>query len=494
MRRLPVHCLLASLLGSALLVATARSQAKPWPADRHAVNLDSGHLDNPASVDRVRFRASLRWPGSTWVRLQFGISNLPAGSLLRLTGRDGAVQVLDAVSLRDYGDQSAFLNGAEVLVELVAARGSRANRVTVIAATTGRAVVLQEDICGSGDNRVRSFDPRVGRLSSGCTAFLVGRELALTAGHCATPRHQLIEFAVPLSTASGQPIHSHPDDQYPVLVLAADNSGVGADWAVLRTLPNSNTGRIPAMANHQRWFQPGIVPGGPGGALMRVTGFGQSSSPRLNLAQQTHPGPLTAVQATAIGHRADTRPGSSGSPILEATTELILGIHTGGGCATRNNPTWGTRIDAIALTAALRSAESGRASTFGYACPNSVGLPRLSIGGTPALGRSFAVLATNPPIGETGALLFGRSRSHWLGGRLPLALGSAGMPGCELLVSAEVGEPLGTGLGTTGLALPVPSQVGLIGVHLHAQYLFRDPGLNAAGAALTNGVEIVLGR
>jgi len=261
---------------------------------------------------------------------------------------------------------------------------------------------------------------------------------------------------------------------------------------VLRALPNANTGQVPGAANGGVWGTVGSVPAAPSNVLVRVSGFGQSTVPELNFAQKTHVGPLVGVQPTVLAHRVDTTTGNSGSPILDAATDLVIGLHTNGGCTASAGQNLGTRIDTAALSAALGRAEAARTATYGTSCGGAAA--RLSASGAPVLGTPFALVATKLPTGQPGTLVFGRSRTRWQGLDLPFDLTPFGMPGCMAWTAFQVAVPLDTAGGTTGLALTAPAGRDLIGVRVFAQYVFGDPGRNAAGLAATNGVEIVLGR
>ena len=88
----------------------------------------------------VVFTGTVTVPGEDWVQLRFKNTNLPEGSRLRLTSiQDGAIQWFNGGSLRDYANASAYFNGNQVKVELLAAAGSTANRVNVVEVMAGSA-------------------------------------------------------------------------------------------------------------------------------------------------------------------------------------------------------------------------------------------------------------------------------------------------------------------------------------------------------------------
>ena len=52
---------------------------------------------------------------------------------------------------------------------------------------------------------------------------------------------------------------------------------------------------------------------------------------------------------------------------------------------------------------------------------------------------------------------------------------------------------LGSG-GNAAWELPIPNQIGLVGLHFYNQALVFDPGTNALGAVISDAAEAVVGR
>jgi V8-like Glu-specific endopeptidase len=203
-----------------------------------------------------------------------------------------------------------------------------------------------ETICGADDRSISS-DRRSGRLMPvGCTGWLIGDGLALTAGHCIKiSRLNFIEFQVPASQEDGKVVSADLDDQYPIInktsIKKEYNGNLGHDWAVLEIGPNSNTGDLPGVrqSGHfklSRLAKPSSV---------RITGFGVDDElpgstgwrNKDNQTQQTHAGRVTKREGTAttgsyLQYSVDTMGGNSGSPIIDVDTDIAVGIHTNGGC------------------------------------------------------------------------------------------------------------------------------------------------------------------
>src|SRR5262249_41180345 len=155
-------------------------------------------------------------PGAPWLRLHIDRADLGRGSYITITSlQDNAVQRLDAASLAQWQNWSAYFNGPAVVLKLYAAGGDRPGLGPADRRTVGEAG--PESQCGLVDDRVASSNPRVGRLLNvGCTAWLVPGGWLLTAGHCLESAGSInvLEFNVPPSLPGGTIQHPGPNDQY----------------------------------------------------------------------------------------------------------------------------------------------------------------------------------------------------------------------------------------------------------------------------------------
>ncbi|MBK8979898.1 MAG: trypsin-like serine protease [Planctomycetes bacterium] len=372
-----MHRSLLSALVTGALVVGLPAQS-PWypPSASSPVSIDSGYLNNSGDQQLVVFRHAFSFAGTDWLQLHFApTASLPEGSFLRMTAvRDGGVQRHDARTLRDWNWWSAYFNGGDLVLELIAGPKTSGNRIHVDGVTRGLSAAVPESICGSNDDRVQSNDPRQGRLWLGCTGWMINTDVMLSAGHCVGGT-QIIEFNVPLSTSTGTIVRANPNDQYPFTTLGSIASGVGADWSVNRVGLNSNTGQLPTQRNGGQWYTLGTVPASPAGQNIRITGYGSTTDTNLpnnlHLVQKTHVGPLAQVNATSVCYTTDTTGGNSGSPIIHENTGNAIGIHTHGGCSTSGGCNSGTRIDRSDLQAAIRNANPNNAGfeTYGAGCP-----------------------------------------------------------------------------------------------------------------------------
>jgi V8-like Glu-specific endopeptidase len=350
--------------------ASAPSVA-PLPQRIVAVELDSGPVSGGEARREAVWSAVLRVSGAPWLRLVFEeavLGSPPAGgtpTLLRLRSlRDGASQIHTDGTLHQWGNTSAYFNGDAVRLEIVADPGAAPSRLRVRRAIAGIAAAQgggsSASICGPDDDRVPSSDPRVGRaVPVGCTAWLIHDACGcmLTAGHCATPSLEVIEFDVPPSDAEGNVQHPGPEDQYAVdpASVQSGRGEIGQDWAYFGCFANTETGLSAGTAQEDS-FQ--LAPAAPAeqGQSMRVTGHGTDMSPpQDNFVQQTDDGPYLGSAGTILEHQADTTGGCSGSPVIDESTGLGVGIHTHGGCGPDGGANRATAIDHPDLQAAMSS-------------------------------------------------------------------------------------------------------------------------------------------
>lgn len=125
---------------------------------------------------------------------------------------------------------------------------------------------------------------------------------------------------------------------------------------------------------------------------------------------------------------------------------------------------------------------------FGAGCGPSARVPTLDIhSGTPALGDTYVLRASDFAGGALLVHLLGLSNSTWNGAPLPLNLGFFGYPTCNLLVAPDVLIPgAADGRGTAQLSFPVPNAPLLRGRSFFHQVVGVDTN---AVLAFSNGFE-----
>jgi hypothetical protein len=374
----------------------------PPPSHNEFVLVASGVHANPLPIDNVVWQDFVTVPaGIPWMRLYYSKAALDQGSYLRIISlRDGEVMTMRHEHLAQWGMSSAYFNGNSVLVQLVAGANTTTNEVEITTVLAGDAApdIIPETICGSTDDRVPSSDPRAGRLSNGCTGWIIDNggggieKLHLAAGHCYSAS-TVLQFNVPSSTASCSLVQPPVAKQFAVDSASSQyvNGGVGNDYWVYRCFPNSTTGLTSFQEQGAAYTLATAMPAV--GSTLRNTGYGvdgtntngasttgscscssSSGTGTRNQTQQTHTGPLVSTAGTTIQHQIDTCGGNSGSPILHEATGLAIGIHTHGGCSTTagsvNSATQVTHPGLQAAIAAMCVTCASHAS-YGTSCSSA---------------------------------------------------------------------------------------------------------------------------
>lgn len=196
----------------------------------------------------------------------------------------------------------------------------------------------EESICGANDDRVLSFDPKVGRivrldgLGTGCTITMIGKSCAISAGHC-TDQLGITYFN---TTPSKNYIPQIPNEKnhYAIIQSSLEYNyhsidPTGTDWAVMRLDKNLVTGLYPGEA--QGYYGVSFSIPNKGDAI-RLTGYGSSRNPKLDKAQQVSFGLISRISGIELYHKADTTRGSSGAALILETSNEIVAIHGQGGC------------------------------------------------------------------------------------------------------------------------------------------------------------------
>lgn len=344
----------------------------PLSSREVAVSVDSGFVENTGSVTTVAYSAEIHVADAVWLRLRFDELILPGdltaateSRLVITSSADGASQTLDARTVRQWRNTSAYFNGDRVRIELMVHPGTDPSRVVISRVTAGLpAGPLPRAICGGSDDRLPSSDPRVARvLPAGCTAFIIddANHCMITAGHCAELSDvELLEFNVPLSDPAGNIVHPPPEDQYmvdPASLQFSSPSSLGDDWTYFGCFSNSNTGLTAFEAQGEFFRLASSIPP-PAGQLMRLTGFGVNdpgamSPPEWNQAQRTATGPRRVPLFPALEFFIDATGGNSGSAVGDEESDEVWGIMTHSGCILACCGNWGTPVDNAGLQNAL---------------------------------------------------------------------------------------------------------------------------------------------
>jgi len=135
------------------------------------------------------------------------------------------------------------------------------------------------------------------------------------------------------------------------------------------------------------------------------------------------------------------------------------------------------------------------ATAYGSGC----GSPPLGFvpdtNGRPVLGQTASATIVDAPT-PVAAVAIGWSNLFFGPVALPATLAGIGMPGCDLLQSADI-----LGLGTSPLtpstlsfSLAIPNATSLVGLHVYLQAYAFAPGVNPLQIVISNGIDWVLGN
>jgi len=295
--------------------------------------VDSGMQADALSDPATIFATTIEIEGASWMRIYFGDVELAEGSFVRMTSLfDAEVQTLDAGGLADWDNSSAYFNGDAVHVELVAAAGTKGNRLrigklahaTVIppAATGGPGDC---GICGGSDDRVPSSEEWTARLyPAGCTASVIGEDSCMvSAGHCMGGSN-VVQFNVPNSTGGCVPVNPPIADQFPIVDFTFENNGAGDDWAVLKAGDN-NLLQTP----YERYgaLRPISFLTGHPNDVVELTGYGADNTCTRAFTQQFADGTICQTFSDAYTFAVDLRGGNSGSALMMNDEVIGIGTH-----------------------------------------------------------------------------------------------------------------------------------------------------------------------
>ncbi|MCR9245589.1 MAG: kelch repeat-containing protein [bacterium] len=131
-----------------------------------------------------------------------------------------------------------------------------------------------------------------------------------------------------------------------------------------------------------------------------------------------------------------------------------------------------------------------RFETAGPGCTGSSGQPELRRAGfsLPWVGDVFESAVTSTPASAATIFATGFEAVS------PTALDPFGMPGCNLFVTLlETQFRIASSAGVATWDLRIPNSPTFAGVELAQQVLVLDPGVNAAGAVVSNAARFVVG-
>ena len=364
----------ALVLFSTVFFSNSFAQTAPLQYTIQSYQFESQHYDGDGTLGTTPLEiliGVIELHNIPWMQLHFSDLNLGQESYIIIKSLyDDRWQKLDAGSMKQWNNYSAYFNGSAVEIKLFLAQTDRQVFIKIDELIIGEW--HHEDpflsICGPTDERISSNQPATARLLSiGCTAWIIPNGKFVSAGHCLDGSSStVVQFNVPISLPNGTIQHPGPEDQYSVNVSTKiyTNGGVGNDWGVFEVYPNSVTGLMPKQAQNAYW--PLVQNLGPDS--IRITGYGVDGPPpgfgngtrdSTNQTQQTHIGPNAASSGTTMRYVTDTQGGNSGSPVIDGLTNVAVGVHTHGGCSSSGGNNNGTSTFHTAFWAAVDQGAGG---------------------------------------------------------------------------------------------------------------------------------------
>lgn len=314
--------------------------------------VDSGVLSNPSSSPATVWQHLLQHPGAAWMRAYFSSIQLPPGSVLRLTSLlDAEEQELDRFTAEMWSNGSAYFNGNQILVEIVAAPFTSANRVVIDGVGLETTANCSNAPCGalSPDGRVPSGELWSARwVNGGCTASIYNTTGGfVSAGHCFTPIGTVLAFDVPLSMNDCTMRQPPVRDQFPVIETVRDTPGANCvpDWRVGKIGLNND-----GQTHFERYgvFKPLASGPPPVSSTVNIYGYGSSSNRVVNGVQQLTVSQITTVGAGHLSYSGGTTTGgTSGAGVV--WNNQIVGINS---CCSGAGNGIASRIDQATFVAA----------------------------------------------------------------------------------------------------------------------------------------------
>lgn len=331
------------------------------PELKTALVIDSGNQPGERSGDVVVWSRLVTLPNTAWLRLHFGALDLQAGSTIRMTSMlDFETQTFNASDAEMWSNSSAYFNGHEVLLELVAGAETTANRVQLAAVSyeTSGGGGGMDYICGigAGDDRYTpsqyGWAARIG--AGGCSSAMFSPlSVFVTAAHCNVTSGAVIQFNVPPSLPNCNTVNAAVNDQFPVgQYLKSTYPGFGNDWGVFQVGTNG-LGQKPYQRYGVYRAINSTVPAY--GTFCQSWGFGADSGGPECVKQYTlqlGPGNILATSSpnTITAFTSDVQGGSSGSALI--VNGGIVAVITHCEPTAAHGGGWGTNVNHPGFVAA----------------------------------------------------------------------------------------------------------------------------------------------
>jgi len=321
----------------------------------------SGAPDRPVTWSETVFS-----PGATFLRVHFNKLNLPDGDYLTVASPDGSEYwTYTGKGPRGTGEFWSFIVEADTaLVELhsgsmAKGRGGRFG-VAIDRIAHGTEPInedgsfIQKVICGTDGkenvachtdvnvNPVARLSFQSGGSSFLCTGWLVAGSNAntmMTNNHCFTTQAEVdtvqARFNYQTTTCTGST--QATTTTYAGGTFLKTNSVNNLDYTLftLQGNPSATWGQYTATSKSPTVGLTLNFPQHPGGRVKQIA-FWKDSAHTLRCNVSTINQTYGVTPGSQMGYSCDTEGGSSGSPVIDAGTGRVLGIHHFGGVS--SNP------------------------------------------------------------------------------------------------------------------------------------------------------------
>ncbi|MBI3195218.1 MAG: trypsin-like peptidase domain-containing protein [Ignavibacteriae bacterium] len=318
------------------------------PSHIQSLSVSSGTYNGNGTSWHEAYSSVQPFTGAQWIQLHFTNTTLGDGSYIEIISlEDNSIQYINARTLNEWKNASAFFNGDSLHIKLFVAATDSNIHFEIDKAALGDAVGSNcDEGCGDINLFTPRNNPRVGRVvgiavlhdslaqTGWGTAFIISGGDLVTAGHVydALDGDFIVEFNVPLSDPDdGTLLHSLAIDQYRLQDKSKSfPNEEGNDWCVFTTFSTQN--RIPFLAQGASYGIERTFPD-----TVNVTGYGCYGFDNyiidntLKGFQRTSKGERYGNPGWRLQYHAYTEPGMSGGPVVSSTdTNTVIGVHNYG--------------------------------------------------------------------------------------------------------------------------------------------------------------------
>lgn len=301
-------------------------------------------------------------PGATFLRIHFTKFHVPAGDFVTVSSPDGSeVWTYTGKGLNNAGDFWSFsIEGDTAIVELHSNHRLRGRNgrfgLSIDRIAHGTAPVTEDGfpldkvICGTDGRQNVACHPTIntrpiarisfqsGGSSFVCTGWLVAGSNAntmVTNNHCVANQTEVstVQARFNFQTTGCTGTAQATTTTYAGGTFLRTNAGLDYTVLTLQGNPEATWGEYTATSKQPTVGMNLNFPQHPGGGLKRIAVWKDSALTQRCNASTVNANYGGATANSQLGYSCDSEGGSSGSPIMDAGTGRIIGLHHFGGVA-----------------------------------------------------------------------------------------------------------------------------------------------------------------